>query len=51
MAHYFRPNFFTNTQDILHEYLQTGGAPAFKIRLVLAALLSPTYGIYSACGL
>jgi starch synthase (maltosyl-transferring) len=44
---YFRPNFFTNTQDILHEYLQTGGPPAFKIRLVLAAFLSPAYGIYS----
>ncbi|MGH2807800.1 MAG: alpha-1,4-glucan--maltose-1-phosphate maltosyltransferase [Actinomycetota bacterium] len=47
MAHYFRPNFFANTPDILHEYLQLGGPPAFKIRLVLAALLSPTYGIYS----
>ena len=47
MVHYFRPNFFTNTQDILHEYLQTGGPPAFKVRLVLAALLSPSYGIYS----
>ncbi|MDQ3767518.1 MAG: alpha-1,4-glucan--maltose-1-phosphate maltosyltransferase, partial [Actinomycetota bacterium] len=47
MALYFRPNFFTNTQDILHEYLQQGGPPAFKIRLVLAALLSPSYGIYS----
>ncbi len=47
MALYFRPNFFTNTQDILHEYLQKGGPPAFKIRLVLAALLSPSYGIYS----
>ncbi|MFN2489575.1 MAG: alpha-1,4-glucan--maltose-1-phosphate maltosyltransferase [Actinomycetota bacterium] len=47
MAHFFRPNFFTNTQDILHEYLQTGGPAAFKIRFVLAALLSPTYGIYS----
>jgi starch synthase (maltosyl-transferring) len=47
MRHYFRPNFFANTPDILHEYLQTGGAPAFKIRLVLAALLSPSYGIYS----
>ncbi|MGH2697687.1 MAG: alpha-1,4-glucan--maltose-1-phosphate maltosyltransferase, partial [Actinomycetota bacterium] len=33
--------------DILHEYLQTGGLPAFKVRLVLAALLSPAYGIYS----
>jgi starch synthase (maltosyl-transferring) len=47
MADYFRPNFFANTPDILHEFLQTGGPPAFKIRLVLAALLSPTYGIYS----
>ncbi len=47
MAHYFRPNFFANTPDILHEYLQSGGPPAFKVRLVLAALLSPTYGIYS----
>lgn len=44
---YFRPNFFTNTPDILHEYLQAGGPTAFKIRLVLAALLSPSYGIYS----
>ena len=47
MRHYFRPNFFANTPDILHEYLQTGGRPAFKIRFLLAALLSPTYGIYS----
>jgi starch synthase (maltosyl-transferring) len=47
MAQYFRPNFFTNTQDILHEYLQTGGPPAFKIRFALAALLSPAYGVYS----
>ena len=44
---YYRPNFFTNTQDILHEYLQEGGRPAFEARLVLAATLSPTYGIYS----
>jgi starch synthase (maltosyl-transferring) len=44
---YYRPNFFTNTQDILHEYLQVGGRPAFEARLVLAATLSPTYGIYS----
>ena len=42
-----RPNFFTNTPDILHEYLQHGGPPAFKIRAVLAAMLSPTWGIYS----
>jgi starch synthase (maltosyl-transferring) len=44
---YFRPNFFANTQDILHEYLVHGGEPAFAARLVLAATLSPTYGIYS----
>ena len=46
-AAYFRPNFFANTPDILHEYLQEGGPPAFKIRFVLASLLSPSYGIYS----
>jgi len=46
-AAYMRPNFFTNTQDILNEYLQHGGMPAFKIRAVLAAMLSPTWGIYS----
>ncbi len=44
---YFRPNFFTNTPDILHAYLQDGGPPAFETRLVLAATLSPSYGIYS----
>ena len=44
---YFRPNFFTNTQDILHAYLQHGGPAAFEARLVLATTLSPTYGIYS----
>ncbi len=44
---YFRPNFFTNTPDILHEFLQKGGRPAFRIRLVLAATLSPAYGIYN----
>ena len=47
MRHYFRPNFFVNTPDILHEYLQRGGPPAFKIRLVLAAFLAPSYGVYS----
>ena len=44
---YYRPNFFANTPDILHEYLQQGGRPAFELRLVLAATLSPSYGIYS----
>ena len=46
-ASYMRPNFFVNTPDILHEYLQHGGPPAFKIRAVLAAMLSPCWGIYS----
>jgi starch synthase (maltosyl-transferring) len=43
---YFRPNFWPNTPDILPEYLQFGGRPAFVIRLVLAATLSSNYGIY-----
>jgi starch synthase (maltosyl-transferring) len=46
-APYYRSNFFANTPDILHEYLQDGGPPAFEARLVLAATLSPAYGIYS----
>jgi starch synthase (maltosyl-transferring) len=46
-APYMRPNFFTNTPDILNAYLQYGGLPAFKIRAVLASMLSPTWGIYS----
>jgi starch synthase (maltosyl-transferring) len=46
-APYYRPNFFANTPDILHRYLQAGGRPAFEARLVLAATLSPTYGLYS----
>src|SRR6266550_2213774 len=46
-APYRRPNFFTNTPDILNEYLQHGGEAAFKIRAVLAAMLSPTWGISS----
>jgi starch synthase (maltosyl-transferring) len=44
---YMRPNLFTNTPDILHEYLQKGGKPAFHARLVLAATLGANYGIYS----
>jgi starch synthase (maltosyl-transferring) len=43
---YLRPNFFVNTPDILHEYLQFGGPPAFQIRLILAATLSASYGLY-----
>jgi starch synthase (maltosyl-transferring) len=44
---FYRPNFFANTPDILHAYLQQGGRPAFETRLILAATLSPAYGIYS----
>jgi starch synthase (maltosyl-transferring) len=44
---FYRPNFFANTPDILHAYLQKGGRPAFEARLVLAGTLSPSYGIYS----
>ena len=47
LQEYMRPNFFANTPDILHEYLQTGGRPAFEVRLVLAATLAASYGIYS----
>ena len=47
MREYFRPNFFTNTPDILPPILQQGGPPAFRMRLVLAATLSSSYGIYS----
>ena len=47
MAEYYRGNLFANTPDILHEYLQHGGPPAFRIRLVLATTLLPIYGIYS----
>ncbi len=43
---YMRPNLFVNTPDILHEYLQAGKCPAFMIRLVLAATLGASYGIY-----
>jgi len=43
---FFRPNFWPNTPDILPEYLQFGGRPAFMIRVVLAATLSASYGIY-----
>ncbi|MGW2020024.1 alpha-1,4-glucan--maltose-1-phosphate maltosyltransferase [Streptomyces sp. NPDC001927] len=42
-----RPNFFVNTPDILHAYLQEGGRPAFEVRAVLAATLSPTWGVYA----
>ena len=47
MSDVFRGNLFVNTPDILHEYLQTGGPAAFRIRLLLAGTLSPLYGVYS----
>ncbi len=46
-SHVMRPNFFVNTPDILHEYLQYGGHPAFKIRAALAATGSPSWGMYA----
>jgi starch synthase (maltosyl-transferring) len=47
LQEYMRPNFFANTPDILNEYLVHGGRPAFEVRLVLAATLAASYGIYS----
>jgi starch synthase (maltosyl-transferring) len=47
LVDYFRPNFWVNTPDILHEFLQRGGRPAFYIRAVLAALAAPSWGMYS----
>lgn len=44
---YFRPNFWVNTPDILPQFLQYGGRPAFRLRLVLAATLAASYGVYS----
>jgi starch synthase (maltosyl-transferring) len=46
-AHFLRPNFFVNTPDILHEYLQHGGPAAFRIRATLAATGSPSWGVYA----
>ena len=46
-ADHMRPNFFVNTPDILNEYLQHGGPAAFKIRAILASMLSPSWGVYS----
>jgi starch synthase (maltosyl-transferring) len=44
---WFRPNFWVNTPDILHELLQHGGPAAFRLRLVLAAITCPSWGMYS----
>ncbi|MFF1628543.1 alpha-1,4-glucan--maltose-1-phosphate maltosyltransferase [Streptomyces sp. NPDC058272] len=46
-AAYMRPNFFVNTPDILPGYIQGGGRPAFEVRAVLAATLSPSWGMYA----
>jgi starch synthase (maltosyl-transferring) len=46
-ADHMRPNFWPNTPDILHADLQFGGPPMFKIRAVLASMLSPSWGLYS----
>jgi len=46
LSDYFRPNLWPNTPDILNEYLQSGRRPAFIIRLILAATLAASYGIY-----
>ncbi|MBM3717069.1 MAG: alpha-1,4-glucan--maltose-1-phosphate maltosyltransferase, partial [Actinobacteria bacterium] len=46
-ADFLRPNLFVNTPDILTEYLQFGGRPAYKIRAAIAATAAPTYGVYA----
>jgi starch synthase (maltosyl-transferring) len=46
ISDYFRPSLWPNTPDILPEFLQVGGRPAFMIRLILAATLGSNYGIY-----
>ncbi|GAB3605833.1 alpha-1,4-glucan--maltose-1-phosphate maltosyltransferase [Conyzicola nivalis] len=46
-SHTFRPNFFVNTPDILTEFLQFGGRPAYKVRAAIAATGSPSWGVYS----
>jgi starch synthase (maltosyl-transferring) len=46
LREYFRPNLWPNTPDILPEFLQVGGRPAFMIRFILAATLGASYGIY-----
>jgi len=44
---WFHPNFWVNTPDILHASLQYGGPPMFRIRAVLARMMSPSWGMYS----
>ncbi len=47
MAAYYRPNFFVNTPDINPFHLQSGNPAIFAIRAILAATLSPSWGVYS----
>lgn len=47
MSDVCRPNLFVNTPDILHASLQHGGRAMFAIRAVLAATMSPVWGVYS----
>lgn len=47
MDAFYRPNFFVNTPDINPFFLQSGNPAAFTIRAILAATLSPTWGVYS----
>jgi starch synthase (maltosyl-transferring) len=46
-AEYMRPNFWPNTPDILSGPLRNGPPAAFALRYVLAATMSPSYGVYS----
>jgi starch synthase (maltosyl-transferring) len=46
-ADFMRPNLFVNTPDILTEYLQYGGRPAYKVRAAIAATAAPLYGVYA----
>ncbi len=46
ISDFFTPNFWPNTPDILHKTLQEGGRPAFMLRLILAATLAASYGVY-----
>ncbi|MGJ9414166.1 maltotransferase domain-containing protein [Aeromicrobium sp. CF4.19] len=44
---FLRPNLFVNTPDILPRYLQDGDESMFRMRAVLAATGSPTWGMYA----
>ena len=46
VSDFFRPNLWPNTPDILPEFLQTGGRAAFLQRIILAATLGASYGVY-----